>query len=348
MKQNNRWDQLSLHERAGLIKLYLESGITDLYKMREHYNGVPYRDFNSSEYDYFNASPENMPSSKEEHWTSRNPYTGQILKRNDHPTYDLMVEGERQAGYDIIKNINNLEYSFPKNQSNYVEYSNDFNNGGYVNELPSAVVTPNGNYIKYSNNNLNVSKEDYINARIEEDRVKAVNNILNLQSPLVPIVPNKEASKAIKRGMNESEAISKFGCAAHPHTCINTTTGMFPKGSRVPGNKTFARNPNQYGFEQVKDVQKGDMLQLLNNFGIPYHSVLVTGFAENGNPLVTYSNGGIDEDINNDGRLTDKELHMRYNKDNLYLPEDQNGFGLVSDDEFNIFRYVGNENQRKE
>lgn len=131
MTKQDKWSQLSLQEKADLIKLYVDSGITDLKVMRTDYNGVPYASFNSSEYDYFGAAPENMPSVKGEHWTSRNPHTGQLLKREDHPTYNLMIEGEKAAGYTIHKGLDGNLYSSP---SNYTRVPNTYANGGPIRE----------------------------------------------------------------------------------------------------------------------------------------------------------------------------------------------------------------------
>lgn len=38
VKRNDRWSQLSMKQRADLIKLYTDSGITSLSKIREDYN----------------------------------------------------------------------------------------------------------------------------------------------------------------------------------------------------------------------------------------------------------------------------------------------------------------------
>lgn len=61
MKNNDRWSALSMQERADLIKLYTSQGITDLMSMRKHYNGIPYANFATSEYDYYNAHPDMTP-----------------------------------------------------------------------------------------------------------------------------------------------------------------------------------------------------------------------------------------------------------------------------------------------
>lgn len=130
MSTNDRWSQLSIQQRADLIKLYVNNGITDLGSIRKSYNGIPYASFNSSEYDYFGAAPENEPSSEGEHWTSRNPHTEQLLKREDHPTYDLMIQGEKEAGYNVYRGLDGNLYSSPKEPTNYVEDVNILKNGG--------------------------------------------------------------------------------------------------------------------------------------------------------------------------------------------------------------------------
>ena len=107
---------------------YVKNGITDLASMRKHYNGIPYSDLNTSNYDYFNASPDMEPKKEGQHWDSRNSETGRILKREDHPTFDLAVKGENEAGYVIRRGIDGNLYSLPKN-INYVE-ENIFASGG--------------------------------------------------------------------------------------------------------------------------------------------------------------------------------------------------------------------------
>lgn len=130
VRNKDRWSSLSMKERMFLMQEYVKNGITDLTFMRKHYNGIPYKDLNTSEYDYFNASPDMEPTKEGQHWGSRNPYTGQILKRSDHPTFDLAVEGEEKAGYVIRRGIDGNLYSVPNN-INYVE-ANNYSNGGRI------------------------------------------------------------------------------------------------------------------------------------------------------------------------------------------------------------------------
>lgn len=77
--------------------------------------GVPYRSLHSSEYDYFNASLDNMPKSKDEHWTSRNK-EGRILKSNNHPTLDVALNVEGLLGNKIYKNVDGTYSSYEEGQ----------------------------------------------------------------------------------------------------------------------------------------------------------------------------------------------------------------------------------------
>lgn len=47
------------------------------------------------------------------HLGSRNPKTGELLKYPNHPTYNLMLQGEQQAGYEVYE-MNGKQYSKPK------------------------------------------------------------------------------------------------------------------------------------------------------------------------------------------------------------------------------------------
>lgn len=77
--------------------------------------GVPYKTLpNEDEYDYYNAYE--VPE-RQEHWSSRNPTTGRILKSDQHPTFQQWtVPNEYEAGYEFYTDpLGNL-YSF--NQEN--------------------------------------------------------------------------------------------------------------------------------------------------------------------------------------------------------------------------------------
>lgn len=126
MKNNNKWDSLSIKDKADLMKLYVKNGINNLEEIRSHYNkfkdggnrnlGVPWVSLNSDNYDYYNASTDNIPTSKGEHWTSRNPKTGRILKGNNHPTLDVALNMEGILGNKVYKNVDGTYSSYEENQ----------------------------------------------------------------------------------------------------------------------------------------------------------------------------------------------------------------------------------------
>ena len=66
-------------------------------------------------YNYEGAIKAGMVPEEGEHWDSRNPETGEILKGKKHPTIYKTKRAERRLGYKI-KNVNGTLYSFPKNE----------------------------------------------------------------------------------------------------------------------------------------------------------------------------------------------------------------------------------------
>lgn len=68
----------------------------------------------SSGYDYEAAQKHNIGPDKTDHWPSRVPQTGQILKGRKHKTWGLTEEGEKKAGYTIYKGKDGRYYSRPK------------------------------------------------------------------------------------------------------------------------------------------------------------------------------------------------------------------------------------------
>ena len=68
-----------------------------------------------SDYDYETAKKYGIkPDAKTKHWQSREPNTGLLLKGRRHKTWDLLEQGEKEAGYEIIKKNDGRYYSFPK------------------------------------------------------------------------------------------------------------------------------------------------------------------------------------------------------------------------------------------
>ena len=68
------------------------------------------------DYDYANAP---LGATKNGHYPSINPDTGAFLKGEGHPTYDLGVEGERQAG-NIVGTIRKKKISIPTTSKGFL------------------------------------------------------------------------------------------------------------------------------------------------------------------------------------------------------------------------------------
>lgn len=167
VKNKDRWSALSIKDRADLINMYITNGIRELTEMKKHYNGIPYRDLNTSDYDYFNAASEMAPTEEGQHWDSRNPHTGRLLKGENHPTFDLMVEGENKAGYKIVRGYNGELYSIPNTPDNYVENYNSFGDGGdkdtWYKRLYNWVFNDNNTEETVPQENKYLTNDNYLN-----------------------------------------------------------------------------------------------------------------------------------------------------------------------------------------
>jgi hypothetical protein len=304
---NDRWSALSMKDRAALIDIYIKSGITDLGEMRKSYNGIPYRDLNTSEYDYFNAAPEMAPTKEGQHWDSRNPYTGRLLKREDHPTFDLTVEGEKQAGYKIIRGYNGELYSIPNEPTNYVEEHNSFGDGG-------------------DTNNPLLSREEYLNNKRQKIIDASLSNSRNRTEPVSPLIPmfeNEEEWRAITtkelETINSKLSDSKFWFdnpsllyqkkdlsnrkkileeeLSKPYTtkcykgasCIYTATDNYGKKYRAASNYQMHQNPEKYGFIRIdpNSAKPGDILQI----GLD-HAITYDHMGDDGYIIYNQSGGG--------------------------------------------------------
>jgi GNAT superfamily N-acetyltransferase len=66
-------------------------------------------------YDYETAKASGIVPDETGHWASRDPTTGLILKGIKHPTFEKTIQGEKDAGYEIVKKGDRY-YSFPKKE----------------------------------------------------------------------------------------------------------------------------------------------------------------------------------------------------------------------------------------
>ena len=63
------------------------------------------------DYDYEAAIDCGLQADSTGHWPSRCPGTGQILKCRKHEAWDLLLEGEQKAGYEVYVGEDKKYYS---------------------------------------------------------------------------------------------------------------------------------------------------------------------------------------------------------------------------------------------
>lgn len=78
------------------------------------------------------------------------------------------------------------------------------------------------------------------------------------------------------------------------HDCIATALDSYGIKNPPPGNETFAKDYEKYGFRKLNEdeqLQRGDIIQWLGHRNNPFHALMVTDFNEKNEPLFSYSNG---------------------------------------------------------
>lgn len=210
-----------------------------------------------------------------------------------------------------------------------------FQQGDNITGNQEIVITPNGSRVIPTLNN-------YLNQQAQNSRQQAVLGILRQSYPNVPIIPSRSFPSIIaaKSGWSDRARMAAFGCQPG-YTCIYTATHQYnDPWSIVSGNKTFAEDPSKYGFTPIErsNADKGDLIQILDNNNIPYHSVIVTNKDSNGDPIVSYSNGNTGvfgyDDIS--------RTYVRTMKKNKPI----NSFFTNRPWKYNVFRYNGTREQR--
>lgn len=210
-------------------------------------------------------------------------------------------------------------------------------------ELPTVVVTPRGNYLEYIGSESNIpTLQEFITSKANAVRIAAANKILKQKKPVVPRIPKRSIPSILSAkvlNMSDEERINKFGVETNPATCINTATAMYGESHRVPGNKTFAKNPAKYGFSEVpfEKSNVGDLVQFYTTPDHPYHMTLVTGINEEGMPALSYSNGASTEFSLDDAGSVVRS--MKYDNDNWDFDSEENlyNWGLPK-----TYHFVGN------
>ena len=137
----------------------------------------------------------------------------------------------------------------------------------------------------------------FMQYKADSTALAAAQHIQQQTSPNVPRIPSRNLISLIAAkimGMSDEERIRHFG-TEDVKTCIYTVTSQFnDEGALVPGNITFRKAPEKYGFHEIPmdSAKTGDLIQLTNNYDSqPFHSTLMVGRDSNGVPHVGYSRG---------------------------------------------------------
>lgn len=69
------------------------------------------------DYDYEAAIDCGLQADSTGHWPSRCPSTGQVLKGRKHEAWDLLLEGEHNAGYEVYMGEDEKYYSRKADES---------------------------------------------------------------------------------------------------------------------------------------------------------------------------------------------------------------------------------------
>jgi len=270
--------------------------------------------------------------------------TYEFMKRKDHPTIKYELQWYYSQKPDAIQF--RKRYTLDKSGDYYKYVPRKYEDGGEVHQLAEVVVTPRGNYTRYTGNETTPpTLQEYQEARARGFQVRAINQMVKQQAPIVPQIPSQNIiSRGLGYlGMSDKTRISLFGTEDNPQTCINTATSMYGPYSRVSGNQTFAEDPSKYGFIPIsmKDAQEGDLMQFDNKRGIPHHMTMITEFNSKGQPALSYSNGESTEwTIDENG----KRVHsMKYDNDNWNpnWEQEEDYTSLHSIGTPHTYRYVG-------
>lgn len=188
----------------------------------------------------------------------------------------------------------------PVEVTDTLQKTNKYDEGGNV-VLPNVVVSPRNSYYTYTGKEtVTPTWQEFAKAKQNEARDDAYLGMLSQGKPIVPEIPNQNTfAKLINVGMttfgaNDQDVIKVVGKEGPENvfTCINTVTGQYDDCNQVSGNITFSKSPSKYGFKEVNTPRIGDLVQFIDNTGTPHHAAMVTGFDENGEPIISYSDGG--------------------------------------------------------
>lgn len=311
-----KWSDLSMTERARIIALGVQSGITNLNDIRKGYNSFArggYTKWKEKIKEHKSIDIDNDPTYDYEGFYNSDP----------DRAWDMMNKGSDAHFIDEYKTALHPSFS---NQSIYSGHVNKFN--------PKGIVG--GTWIDDNNYQLSQSQFDsdwdtdvtldYFN--------QAEDSPVNLYAPDgatvlkgITVTPQSVALNRSRRAESpntdfsnaqDMTGIQQFRAdwldgvpiiGTDPHTCLNTVTGFYDPENTVASNPNIVAHPENYGYRKIpqSEVVPGDLIILSNGEGHPKHAVMFDSVSDRegvhngynyapGDTLVNYSNGGRGKD----------------------------------------------------
>lgn len=278
-------------------------------------------------------------------------YMQKLMKQRGYPVNQLDMY--TSAAYNLgpyHKNLKNNDY-VQKNYSIPMYNINTYKSGGGISRKQLIAK----NATKFAKGGVAenpeqpsiswMSRQDYLNAKANEEREFAYNHSLNRTESDIPKIPNAmteqefNRQQALKIAKLEQELfkapIERRNTAQwkldtekarvyEPYTtgwdCAYTSTGNYSQrgvNRRCSGNLTFASNPQKYGFVPItkEQLRPGDLVQTPDKG----HMMTFDSYAEDGTPLYNYSNGNSRIRIKNPYPMYDDGYYYTF----VGTPEDQ-------------------------
>lgn len=306
------WDNLSIREKAAMMRTAVSNGITNIDDIRREYNefaeGGPkkwtmedeagYREWRNSLpdnlkytddniYDMIGAYQAGMQPTLEDdgkyHLGSRDPQTGKILKAPYHPTYLQALNEDARMGYyptlttdgtytDTWKGNISKEIQVPYRP--YAKGGNLFDTGGPKQNF--FVEVPSSTYVSKP-----LPLGILINGNSPESALKRTNRVYSNYSEAKdnPLTPLQEVSRNTLRWFQD-RGLNPFGSGIS--NCTLTATQWVDPNNPIKNASSIYNSPELYNYTQIdeKDAIPGDIVIAKDPNRESYHTMLINGFAK--------------------------------------------------------------------
>lgn len=327
----NRWDKLSMADRAKYIKLAVENGVTDLAEIRNTYNSYAEGGFTSganvnaiyeaaSKVEELGYPTHKYDFTQSEEWANARGYfpdkrghRDDRVKKPAHPTHPSRGTWNGDNFHLTELGMKDPNYTmFGMADGGQDPQATLYYDDAVV--LPEFTVTPKGNYIHNSYDNLNIkfAEGGYLGDENHPITLKEV--VVTPQSSALARSRQARRPNADFSHAQDMTGMQRFGAnylagvpiiGTNPHTCLNTVTGFYDSNNTVAANIHMVAHPEDYGYKEIsqKEAIPGDLIILSNKDNHPTHAVMFDQVAEGngihrgypievGDTLVNYSNGG--------------------------------------------------------